>query len=467
MPTINFSGLASGIDTEALIKATSDAARAQRILPSQKKIQDLNDTNTSLNDIKTKLTTLQTKLSGFKTSSGGPLTKQATSSDETILTATATNSASNGTYTLNVANLATSGSYSPDDRFSDPAAAVAPSLASPGTITVEIGTGDDIVIPVSATTTLNDIAAAINAVTPSKGTAAIVNTGQVPPYALVIKSNSTGATEGTVTFTASTELTTYIPPLFDDGQTVAGVDASFTITGIAGSITSATNSVAGVIPGVTLNLISAAALEDVTITIGDDKAGTTSKVQEFVTAYNEIITYMAEKNKIERVEEGSRITNIFGPLANTRIDENVITSLRNGMSQSTYTGGSYVRIFADLGVTTDRDGTLKFDSAKFQENLAQEPNSVNQLLKNFGDLVAAAGTIIDQQTRIGGIIANAVTANKAQVTDLNDRISRAEASILKQENDMRARFSRLESLTSQMQSQQAQLTSALAGLGNG
>ena len=79
----------------------------------------------------------------------------------------------------------------------------------------------------------------------------------------------------------------------------------------------------------------------------------------------------------------------------------------------------------------------------------------------------AAGTIIDQQIRIGGIISNAVTANKAQVTDLNDRIARAEANILKQENDMRARFSRLESLTSQMQSQQAQLTSALAGLGGG
>lgn len=466
MPTINFSGLASGIDTEALIKATSDAARAQRVLPSQKKIQDLTDTNTSLNDIKTKLTTLQTKTSGFKTASGGPLAKAAASSDETVLTATASNSASNGTYTMRVAQLATSGSYSPDDRFSDPATAVAPLLVGSETITVTIGTGTPIVIPVTATTTLNDIAAAVNNATPSKGTASIVNTGQTPPYALVIKSSSTGATEGTVSFLASAGLTGYAPPLFDSGTAIAGDDAEFTITGIAGTITNSTNSVTGVIPGVTINLVSADPLTDVTISISDDKAGTTSKVQDFITAYNDIITYMAEKNKIEREENGSKITNTFGPLAGTRIDENAIISLRNGMSSSTYASGTYVRIFADLGITTERDGTLKFDSAKFQENLAKEPNSVNQVLKNFGDLVAAAGTIIDQQIRIGGIISNAVTGNKSQITDLNDRISRAEAAISKQETDMRARFSRLESLTSQLQSQQAQLTSALAGLGN-
>ncbi|MBN8549500.1 MAG: flagellar filament capping protein FliD [Deltaproteobacteria bacterium] len=465
MPTINFSGLASGIDTEALIKATSDAARAQRVLPSQKKIQDFDDTNTALTDLKTKLLALQTKTNPFKTSLNGPLTKGASSSDETILTATASNSASNGTYTLRVSNLASSGSYSADDRFTDPAVAMAPSLAAPGSITVTIGTETPIVVPVTATTTLNDIVTAINDGT-TKGTASIVNTGQTPPYALVVKSNSTGVTEGTVSFAASTELTTNVPPLFASGTTVAGEDAAFTITGIAGSISSATNSVTGVIPGVTLNLVSEAPTTDVTITIADDKAATTSKVQDFVSAYNDIITYLAEQNKITREERGASITNTFGPLASSRIDENAIISLRNAMSQSTYTEGEYVRIIADLGISTERDGTLKFDSAKFQENLAKEPDSVNQVLKNFGDLVAAANGVIDQQTRLGGVIANAITSNKAQITDLNDRIARAEANISKQESDMRARFSRLESITSQMQSQQAQLTSALAGLGN-
>jgi flagellar hook-associated protein 2 len=475
MALINFSGLASGIDSEALIKATSDATRAQRVNPNQRKIQDLTDTNSALGDVKTKLSTIQTKARAFTTLSGGPLAKAATSSDETILTASASNSASNGTYTVRVSQLAKSGTLSFDDRFSSPTDAIAPSVGAesgPNNRALGIRFGpteaDRVYIDISPTTTLNDIASAINGAT-TKGVATVVNTGQTPPYALVLKSNSTGATDGQIDVTLGSDLTGLTNPqatqLFGSETEDAAQDAEFSITGITGTITKSSNSIADVIPGVTFNLIAEAPTTDITINISDDKAGTASKVQDFVTAFNDLISYLAEKNTIERQESGKDIVNIFGPLASSRIDENAVTAIRGAISSSVYTSGQYVRIFADLGISTERDGTLKFDSAKFQENLAKETSSVDRVLKLFGDSVANTGGIIDQQIRFGGILDNAVNNNKSSITDLNKRIADAESSIAKNEETMRARFSRLESLTSQLQSQQAALTSALAGLG--
>lgn len=467
MALINFSGLASGIDSESLIKATSDALRAQRVLPSQKKVQDIGDTNAALSDLKAKLTTLQTKARQFATINGGPLSKSATSSDETILTASTSNSATNGAYTVRVAQLAKSDTYSFDDRFADPAVALAPAIgASSGghnrEIGVKFGTSDEFFVDITPTTTLSDIASAINNGT-TKGVATVVNTGQSPnPYALVIKSNNTGTAEGQITINVGSDLAGV--PIFQSATHPGAQDAEFTISGITGTITKSTNSVSDVIPGVTFNLVSEAPTTDVTINVNDDKAGTTSRLQDFVTAYNDIITYMKDKNTIERQENGSQVTSVFGPLSTTRIDENAIVSIRETMSSSAYTSGQYVRIFADLGISTERDGTLKFDSAKFQENLAKEPASVDRLLKAFGDAAAITGGTIDQQVRFNGIIDVALNNNKDQITDLNKRIANAESSISKNEETMRARFSRLESLTSQLQSQQAQLTSALAGL---
>src|SRR5580765_3148268 len=111
MPTINFSGIASGIDSEALIKATSDAATQVRITPSQNKINELVDTDTSLDTLRTKLADLQTLALQFASLNGGGVSKQGISSDETIASATASNGANNGTYSLTVTALAKNETY--------------------------------------------------------------------------------------------------------------------------------------------------------------------------------------------------------------------------------------------------------------------------------------------------------------------------------------------------------------------
>ncbi|RMG44420.1 MAG: hypothetical protein D6719_01810 [Candidatus Dadabacteria bacterium] len=471
MPLINFTGLASGIDAEALISATSDAARAQRVTPLEDKISELEDTNSSLEELKTKLTSLKSLLQQFTTVNGGAVAKLGKSTDETVVTATASNAASDGSYSITVTQLAKNAtiSFATTATTYTSATDVIDSGINDGapdadrTIPITIGTGakaETVNVVLTSTTTLNDFVEAFNNST-TKATAVVSNVGtsSSPDYRVIITSNKEGTEEGQLTIGA------YGPEItaFDSNTTDPATDANFTLSGVSGTITRSTNTVSDLIPGVTFTLESVGG--PTTITVATDVSATTSAVQDFIDAYNDIVKYLDENNQITRQEDGKNVTNIFGPLANTRVDDGVLTSLRGDMSGSTYSSGTQIKIFADLGITTERDGTLKFDTDTFEQALSDEPDSVKNILQNFGDTAAVTNGTIDQYIRFNGLIEVVTKGNTQRITDLNKQISEAEKSILRNEELTRQRFARLESLIGQLQSQQQALTSALAGLG--
>jgi flagellar hook-associated protein 2 len=123
-----------------------------------------------------------------------------------------------------------------------------------------------------------------------------------------------------------------------------------------------------------------------------------------------------------------------------------------------------VRIFADLGITTQRDGSLKLDTNKLQQAISAEPSSVSTIFQGFADTVALTGGTVDQFTRFNGLIDITTRSNQSTIDELNRRISDAEASIQRQAEALKARYARLESIMGKMQNQQQSLTSALSGL---
>lgn len=457
MAAINFSGLASGIDTEGLLKATSDATRSTRVKPLQKKIDEYTETNDSLEELRSLLATAQSKARDMSSVLGGPLQKLASTSDETVMSASASNAATNGSYAVTVTQLAKNGTMSlSQSSTTNWASADAPfSATTSGTATVNVGSPSTAVqVSISSgTTSISTFVSNFNLAAASVGaTASLVNTGS--GYKIVINSTNTGLTKGTLSFTSFSPVSSTIDQ---------ATDASFSIGGV-GAISRSTNSIADVIPGVTFNLNSVSA-SAVTVTVGDDVSGTTAKVSDFVEAYNEVVQYIAENNVITRQQEGNNVTNTFAPLSKTRVDDNVLTQIRSAISSSTYSSGSEIKIMADLGITTQRDGTLKFDTNTFSSALSKEPTSVNSILQTFGDTVGLTGGTIDLYTRFGGIFDTTVNGNKTQIDNLNDRIALIEEQIARTEASMRARFARLESTMGRMQQQQSSLSSAIAQLG--
>ena len=467
MAGMSFSGLASGIDSAALIEAASEASRTTRVKPNEKRITELQETNAATEELSNKMDLLRATLKGFTTLSGGGVSKTGVSSKESVVTAEASNAAINGGYSVTVNSLAKNHTFSFDATFASISGAVQNTLSgaeptADRTISFTVGTGaeqESIGIEITdAAYSASDFVTAFNNAS-SKAQASLVNIGTTasPSYKIVLTSVYEGTEKGTITQTAIGAALTNLVAHSED----AADDAEIVITGI-GTITRTTNSITDVIPGVTLNISS---LGSATVRIAEDVDTTVSRVQDFIDSYNELVQFVNENNQVTRDDSKSEITNIFAPLASSRNDDSALTALRSALSSSTASGGSAARIFADLGITTDRNGTLKFDSTKLKTAIASEPTSVSDILSSFADITATTSGTIDIYTRFQGLLELSVNNNKETISDLSTRIQESEKQIERQADSMRSRYARLEALMSRLQQQQSSLTSALSGLG--
>ena len=139
--------------------------------------------------------------------------------------------------------------------------------------------------------TLSGLEGVINTNSPSLGVAASLNTatvnGNLAGTILTLTSNSNGTT-GALTVNSSLNDITGTTSL---GYTspVTGADATLTVDGVG--LTSASNTVANMIPGVTFQLLApSAAGEQVQVVIGNDNSDVESTVGQMVSDYNSLIS---------------------------------------------------------------------------------------------------------------------------------------------------------------------------------
>jgi flagellar hook-associated protein 2 len=482
MPLINFAGLASGIDSESLISATIEAARARDIEPKEKQKTDYKDTNDALEGMRDLVVDLQETAKQFRVLGGSAIFKQAVSSDETVASVTAANGAANQSFTLTVNQVARTGTFSFADTFASLTAPVAAGIVSTGNpndqIQIDIGTGTSQVttmITVDATTTISDIIDDFNSNTANDGRAVMsyVNVaapGATASYKIVLSSLKEGELEGTIAVTSGANIITAGVLNHALATTNQAQNAEFTVSGIAGVIERSTNNVSDVFTGITMNLDKAGTT---TVTVSDDFDATAALIQEYVDKYNAIIDYANENNLIAKESEDPDALNVFGPLARTSVDEGLVGVLRSAIANSKYdVEGAPIRIMADLGVQSQQSGKLIFNidnilTPSFKDAMSTDPSAVKEILEALGDFNAGLtleGGTVDPIIRFNGVMDISIRGNKEQIDRLNDQIARAEKSIARQEESLRQRFARLEGLVGRLQSQQSALSSALAGL---
>lgn len=460
--SVSFSGVASGIDTESLVNSAINAKREQRITPLEDKISETEDESGAITTLKEKFLTLKDKLSKINTLTGGAVKKSASSSDELVVSALASSVANQGSYDITISRLAKRGSFTMGTRFSSQSDLVSPGIGSSQTITISVGTGDNKKtsnITISSTTTVADMVDAINS--SNIGCEAVcVNVGSTsnPSYTVMISSLNEGLSKGTIEVT--TESTnSNIENLINNGTLTQAQNSMFSIAGLASDIERDSNTIADTIPGVTFSLQSVGAA---TVAVSNDVDSTESGVQEIIDVLNDIFTFVSENNTVERQEDGEEVTNIFAALSKTTVDNNAIQSIKAAIVATKEESGTYVRIFADFGITTNsKDGTLNFDTDKFEEAFAKEANSINSILTQFADTLSSTGGTIDQYTRYNGLFDVIVNNNTNRITDYNERIARYEAMLATEEENLRARYARFESLMSELQNSASSLTSLL------
>ncbi len=456
MALFNFFGAASGLDTGSIINALLEQQRQARIDPLDQKILSLSDTKSALGGLSEKLSALKDAAANFRTVSGGAVAKQVSVSDETVLSATASNAAYNTSATINVIQTASNGTLSFNNSLSSTSSAIN-SGASASTVDFTIGSGstaESFSIAVDGTTTAQQFVDAFNA-SSDQAVASTVNVGSAssPQYKIVISSTNEGTSKGQLSATDNAGLFS--------GQTLdQATDAQFTISGISGTITRSTNSISDVISGVTLNLAKTGSS---TITVSSDSETTAAGVEELVDAYNDLVNYIKEKDAVTfTVDKGNQVA-VFGALAKSSLDESSLSAIKSAFSASSITG-SNVATLADLGITTQKDGTLKFNKDTFTSALSSDPSAVSTITSNLGEQLAKTGGTIDQFTQFNGLIDIAEKATTSEIDSINSKIINIEKNLAKQEESLIGQFSRLESQISKMQAQGSYLESILSSL---
>ena len=448
---INFSGLASGIDTKSVIEALL-AVERKPLAALQTKRTSYEKQKTLFGDFESKLGKLKTAADALKTA-GKFLEFKATPEKEDYFTATASSGATSGSYDIRVLDLAKA------------KVATSAGQADKGTSTYGSGT---LYITVGSTTkqitfdgseTLQDVAARINEVGTSSGAgelvqATVLDTGNgTNRYQLVLTAKTSGL-DGAFTLN-TTELDTGLKTLFDGFTTsTTASDAHITIDGV--DVYRSKNQIDDAIAGVTLNLkAKSPGAVDTKLTITTDTTAVAKKVKDLVDAYNDVVAFVKGQN--EQDSKGNAKNPLFGDSTLSTIRG----SLRTVVGTTFDTGNPSYSMLAQMGVTSDRDGKLTFDETKFSAAVVKGETAVRSLFSDTtkGIANALSSRIESYTSSVDGIILARKQGFDRLVKNVDDQIAQGERRLGNYELQLKNKFSAMESMLSRLQSQGSALGS--------
>jgi flagellar hook-associated protein 2 len=441
MPVASFSGLASGIDTATLISSLVRLERAP-IERLEAKKSDLGSVSRRLGEISKRTDALASAakdLVGARELLGA----KASSTDESKVRVSATGDATLGSFSVEVRALARA-----ERTYSDGVAArdVA-GLAGSGTLGLSVG-GVATDITIEASDTLDDVARKINE-SGADVTASVLNDGT--SFRLLVAGRSTSAANA-VEFTESGTTLGLARP---ENQLVAARDASIVVDGL--EITRATNRFSDVVPGVTFDLRGETTSTPVGVEVERDTDATLEKLETFTKAYNELVRGISSEFAFAGAAR----------IGNSLAGDSTLRGLQSKISGTVLQTFSGSRL-ADFGLRLQNDGTLELDEAEVRETLASSPDS---LVSFFGANGESAGfsKALDDLAKLytgpDGQLKTRIDGLGSRSRDIDSQIERMERRIDKYEENMRKKFTAMELVVSNLQSQASQLGSILTGLG--
>jgi flagellar hook-associated protein 2 len=319
--------------------------------------------------------TANTRLLALKTEAGCLSAASAfrayavTSSDEQAVSATASASALAGIYTFTVQQLAAahqmaSQGYADYDTTS----------VGSGTISIAAGGADPVVINVQDLT-LAQLRDAIN--NSGAGVRAhIVNDGSGTPYRLLLTSQTMGS-DGQMA--VSVNLAGGTTPAFTEIQ--AARDAQITLGEGENALTisSASNTISDLIPGLTIYLHQADAAQPIQLTVAQDTNAVTASINSFVEQYNALIDFIKEQSTYDATSD--KTGTLFGEYALQGIQ----SDLRDILSQVLQGFDTPYALLSQIGLSTNADDKLEVDSTKLAQALAANPEAVMRLFARYGE----------------------------------------------------------------------------------
>ncbi len=406
----------------------------------------------SYTSLSTSLSSLQSALSAIQDSSAyGAL--QASSSDEEIVTASASSSASKGSFTIVVSSLArpqvTSSSAG---QFRD----INATIIDGGTFSItQNGTTTN--INLAGVSSLAQLRDAINA-QQAGVKASIINDGSTSgnppsPFRLVLTSAASGVASA---FTVNDQTTFSggapgtVLNLSTDATSGVAQDTVLTYNGI--TIRSASTTLADAIPGLNLTVLKTGSS---TVTVTDDDSVLKNKIQAFVTAFNSFNDFA--QGQLKLTTDGSSRP----PLASDPLLRGINRQLRTFFTSKHANLGS-IQNLIQLGVKLTQSGKLEIDDATLDDALANNRTDVQLFLGETTGFAAKVSNFIQSYTQSGGAIDSVENRIQTTIDNYSSRIQTMEGELALREQTLNQQFAAADQAISQLNSE----ANALAGLSN-
>ncbi|WP_260597330.1 flagellar filament capping protein FliD [Sphingomonas endolithica] len=408
-------GAGSGVDTAALVKSLVEAQFAGKTARLTKQTEAVTNQISGVSTIKSAITGFAGALSSLV--KGGSLATSPTSSNTAIVTATALSGAKLAglSSTIEVRQLARS------QVATSPARADTIASVGLGSFTLTFGqatvgdgamTGftpgkaDAITIPITqGNSGLSGIARAINAA--NAGVTATVLT-DAEGSRLSIKGPTGEAKAFTLIATEDPAAPGLSALNIGPGATGTSIGSSAqdAIVAVDGTpLKRAGNSITDLLPGVKLDLVSASVGTRVSLGTSAPTTALSQAVNDFVETYNQLTSVLKQQTDP-----------VTGALRSDGAATTLQRSLRNLTVTPLVTGGAQgaPSTLAEIGVKTNRDGTLSVDAAALSTAIARYPQAVEAM---FADGTAASGTGISSAlTTISNAAINTTTGLGASTT---------------------------------------------------
>ena len=435
-------GVGSGLDLEALVQNLLAAeSRPIQLLESRKASIDLRISG--FGQVQSALSEFQTAVSALNTPDAFRGIS-ASSSDDSVFTTSAAQSAVTGSNVVQVTQLAQNNKFGSQSFIGED------EVIGTGQLSFTVGDETFNVDITTENNTLAQIRDAINAENDNTSVqASIINVDEGSK--LILTANESGIANQ-INFTVTdddannTDDAGLSRLVFGIQELDEALDATFLVDGFA--VTRTSNEVSDVIQGVTLNL---SALGTATVSVSENLGVAKTSLETFVSSYNALISTLSAQRE--------------GALTGENTLLNIESRVRSLFSDSYNDSNANINYLFQLGLSVDRDGILSFDSETFDEQIAVNIDEIQNLFTNSDNgFVPALESIIESYIDGDGIISNRTEGLNTEKSTIDDDIERLELRLESTEARLRQRFGTLDSLVSQLNSTGSFLTQQLANL---
>lgn len=457
MSTINFSGLASGLDTDAIIKGLMEVEQ-QPLTRLQGDKEYFSRRLEAFKEFDGKLSALNSAVDALDLNSDLRQSQVSLSNEEAV--SASVSSAPEGTYEIKVEKLAQVQKSVSASAYESRTEAV----FGTGELTITAGdgvlsegaAGTEHTISIDETNnTLSGIMSAINEGSDEHGVAATIidngNEGGDRYYLMLTGADSSTEFSLASGLSGGTETISLDPPTQNAQDAIAYLDGV--------QLTSDTNTIENALNGLTLSLEGVSpddgsgGLEATTMKISTNTDSVVEKMEAFVTAYNETVGFVTSQSKTEGSDSGILVGDSGLNSVKRRLQGLLTTQISGNGSYSALT---------QLGLSTNRDGTVSFESSVLTEAMDNDFEEVGRLIAGDDDV---EGVFKHYRSYLNAMTSSTTGLYATRQDNAERVIDRIDNDILKMEDRLDKReqmllkkFTALELLVSEMNSQSEYLT---------